>query len=91
MCNWSNYYRDTTTGFSLFNLESAIACAREQVANSSFVQMMMVVACELELSSQFKHSPRAFDDEFYRSENTDEYSICMTVINLIDLASICIA
>jgi len=30
-------------------------------------------------SSQFKHSPRAFDnDELNHSENTDEYSICMT-------------
>lgn len=34
------------------------------------------------LSSQFKHSPRAFDVRESilksRSENTDEYSICMT-------------
>lgn len=32
------------------------------------------------MSSQFKHSPRAFDvDGFNLSENTDEYSICMTL------------
>lgn len=46
--------------------------------------VVKLVACELGLSSQFKHSPRAFDDGFYRSENTDEYSICMTVIYLIN-------
>lgn len=37
------------------------------------------LAIGLKMSSQFKHSPRAFDgDVFNRSENTDEYSICMT-------------